>query len=172
MLNILVVSNHQNSRKTLTDLLSAQPSFRIIAVCADAHAAICIAARELPDIVFIDGCTDPLAAIEATKKIITCSAAGVIAVSGGIDADFAQHMIAAGALGYITHGSPAAEVISAVVEVAKDNLFNCYGGTSFSLPTPERSLPKQSVTSVGRNYSKKITNAVQSHWHSILSFTN
>ena len=172
MINILIASDHQSSRKTLTDLLSAQPAFRIIAICADTHAAICIAAREQPDIVFIDGSSDPLAAIEATKKITNCSTAGVIALSGGIDADFAQHMIAAGALGYVTHRSSTAEIISAVIEVAKDNLFNCYGGAEFTLPTPERASFKQSLTSLGRDYRKKITDTVHSHWHGILNFTN
>ena len=172
MINILIASDHQSSRKILTDLLSAQPAFRIVAVCADTHAAICIAAREQPDIALIDGSSDPLAAIEATKKITGCSSAGVIALSGGIDVDFAQHMIAAGALGYITHKSPAAEVISAVIEVAKDNLFNCHGSAEFCLPTPERYSFKQTINSIGSNYRKKIANTVQSHWHGILSFTN
>ena len=173
MLNILIACDHKISREALSRVLSVQPLFRVMGICADTHAAIAISAHEQPDIVFIDGSSDPLAAIEATKKILSCSNANVIALSRQMDAGFANHMIAAGALGYLTNNSPAAEIITAVNEVAKDNLYHCLEHSPLPIPTPERfSSFKKSIASVRDNTQKKITEAVESHWHSILKFTN
>src|SRR3978361_88681 len=122
MLNILIACDHKPSRENLIQTLAALPGFHVIAVCADTHAAVAIAGSEQPDIVFIDGSSDPLAAIEATKRIISFSSAAVIAASRQPDASFANHMLAAGALGYLSSYSSAAEIVGAVDEVAKDNL--------------------------------------------------
>ena len=81
MLNILIACDHKSTRESLTSLLSRQPGFTIIGVCADTHAAISITGNEQPGIVLIDGSTDPLSAIEAAKKIKACSTSCVIALS-------------------------------------------------------------------------------------------
>jgi DNA-binding NarL/FixJ family response regulator len=173
MLNILIACDHKVSREALTRLLIAQPMFRIIGVCADTHAAIAITGCEQPDIVFIDGSSDPLAAIEATKKIMACSTAGVIALSRQADPRFAHHMLAAGALGYLTSQSSDIEMITAIEEVAKDNLYSCLETRHLPIPTPEHvSSFKKSITSIRNNTRKKINEAVEVHWHAILKFTN
>jgi DNA-binding NarL/FixJ family response regulator len=173
MLNILIACDHKISREALAKVLSSQPLFRVIGVCADTHAAIAITAREQPHIVFIDGSTDPLAAAQATKKIVTCSTANVIAISRQMDPRFACHMMAAGALGYLTSQSSTADIITAVNEVAKDNAYSCLENNLPPIPTPERfSAFKKSIAFIHGNTHKKIAQAVGSHWHGILQFTN
>jgi DNA-binding NarL/FixJ family response regulator len=173
MLNILIACDHKVSREALTRLLAAQPLLNVIAVCADTHAAISITAREQPDIVFMDGSSDPLAAIEATKKIMACSTAGVIALSRQADPHFAQHMLAAGALGYLTSQSSGIQILTAIEEVAKDNLYCCLETRHLPIPTPEHvSSFKKSILSIRDNTRKKINEAVEVHWHAILKFTN
>lgn len=173
MLNILIACDHKISREALIKILSSQSMFRIMGVCADTHAAIAITALEQPDIVFIDGSTDPLAASEATKKILSCSTANVIAVSRQPDSDFAHHMMAAGALGYLTSQSLSADIITAVNEVAKDNIYSCLDNSFLPIPTPERfSALKKSLAFISGNNHKKIPETVGSHWHGILHFTN
>jgi DNA-binding NarL/FixJ family response regulator len=141
MLTILIACDHKSSRESLIALLSAQPGFNIIGVCADTHTAIAITGREQPDIVLIDGSTDPLAIIEAIKKIRTCSTAGVIALSRQADRGFARLMMAAGALGYLTGNCSDIEVITAVREVAKDNCYCCLETKHLSIATVLDSNP-------------------------------
>ena len=177
MLNILVVCDHKASRETLCRLLTAQPFFHVMAACADTYAAIAITGRQQPDIVFIDGSTDPHAAVEATKKIMLVSTAGIIALSRQADAGFAANMLAAGALGYLTGHSSDIEVITAIEEVSKDNLYCCletkHLPVQTPVPTPERlSSFKKSIASLRDNTRKKINEAAGFHWHGILKFTN
>jgi DNA-binding NarL/FixJ family response regulator len=173
MLKILIASDHQPLRETLTRLLSAHPHFSVTDVCADTHAAMSITAYEQPDIVLIDGSTDPLAAIEATKKITGSYATNVIALSRQSDAVFAQHMLSAGALGYITRYSSDIEMITAVEEVAKDNLYCCLEQKHLPVETPAHlSSFRKSLASLKANTRKKIAIAAEVHWHGILKFTN
>ena len=173
MLNILIACNHKSSRESLIALLSAQPGLNIIGVCADTHAAIAITGREQPDIVLIDGSTDPLAVIEAIKRISAFSTAGVIALSRYPDRGFAQHMMAAGALGYLTSCCSDIEVITAIQEVAKDNCYCCLETKHLPIVTPEHiSSFKKSLSSISDKARKKISQAVENHWHGILKFTN
>ena len=173
MLNILIACDHKVSRETLCRLLTAQTLFRVMAVCADTHAAISITANQQPDIVIIDGSTDPLAAIQATRKIISLSTAGVIALSRNADPGFAAHMLAAGALGYLTSHCADAEVITAIEEVAKDNLYCCLETKLLPVPTPEHvSSFQKSIATLRNSALNKINEVALSHWHGILKFTN
>ena len=173
MLNILIACDHKASREALTRTLNAQPFFHLVAVCADTHAAITMTDNAQPDIVFIDGSTDPLAAIEATKQIRKISSAAIIALSRNEDSSFATHMLAAGALGYLTSRSSDREVITAVEEVAKDNLYCCLETKHLPIPTPERiSSFKKAITSLQANTRKRMNEVAETHWHGILKFTN
>lgn len=179
MFTVLIAADHKPLREALTRLLLSQPSFCVVAVCADTHAAIAIAAAEHPNVVLIDGSSDPLATIEATKKIVSCSSANVIAFSHDVDPAFAQHMLAAGALGYITRRSAAADIITAVEEVAKDNVYLCNelspAHKQAPLSTTDRSMPapaKKSRVSIGHTIREKIASTTAIHWHGILRFTN
>lgn len=173
MLNILIVCDHKSSLDSLVRILTAKPFFNITCICADTHAAITVALQQQPDIVFLDGSSDPLAAIEATKKILSCSTAAVIALSRQADPEFANHMLLAGALGYLTSQSSFIEVITAVEEVAKDNVYCCLDTKQFPIPTPLRhSSLKESMRSLRYNTRKKIDAVTNVHWHTILQFTN
>jgi len=178
MLTILITSDHRSSREALARVLTAEPLFNVIAVCADAHAAMSITAQEQPDIVLIDGSSDPLMAIEATKKILSGSGANVIAVTRHLEKGFAHHMLAAGALGYLTGQSPAAEIIAAVIAVAKDNVYLCEAlrqeDNILSLPTPvkTRFSFKQSVAAIRNSARRRIMEPAEIHWHGILQYTN
>ena len=178
MIPVLIVSGHQSSRDRLTRLLPGKSVFRLLDVCADTHAAISIAACAQPGIIIIDGSTDPLAAIAATKKILSCSTASVIAVSSSLDTDFAHHMLAAGALGYLTAQCSEAEFMTALLEVNKDNVYLCsalrseYHRPLLNTPGRPASADKRSPeksTSLRQTVAGKIA---AYHWHAILQFTN
>ena len=183
MLTILIASDHKPFREALSRILLSQPFFHLGGICADMHAAISITSCIQPDIVLIDGSSDPLAAIEATKKILSCSAANVIALSPGIDPAFAKHMMGAGALGYLIKQSSSTEIIAAVKEVAKDNVYLCNGlSPEYALqplPTPARNTPaetvysfKKSNASFKNNIREQIATTITTHWHGILRFSN
>ena len=162
MTNILIASDHKLFRESLTRLLSVQPFFHVTGVCADTHAAITIASREQPHLVLIDGSSDPLSAIQATKKIVASSTANVIAISGIPDSSFASHMLDAGALGYLTKQSLAKEIITAIQEVAKDNCYSCLDNNPVFHPVP---TPKAMA-----RIKEPATPGI--FWHRILQFAN
>jgi DNA-binding NarL/FixJ family response regulator len=173
MLNIVIACDHKISRETILRVLNHSTIPCAVSVCADSYAAVSISERQQPEIVLIDGSSDPLAAIEATKKIMTCSAANVIAVSREADADFAEHMMAAGALGYLLAGSSPATILKAVAEVAKDNIFNCMNMLSAPVATPARVGGfRKSLASFQKSAKETISAATEIHWHGILKFTN
>ena len=173
MLNILIACDHIISRETLLYYLSTPLLPCAVRLCADNYAAIAISEQQQPDIVIIDGSCDPLAAIEATKKITRCSSSNVIAFSRQTDPDFAQHMIDAGALGYLSNSASCRQVIAAVTAVAKDNFYTCIDSNPLPLPTPERISPfMKSIASFRKNTKEKMQAATDIHWHGILRFTN
>lgn len=173
MLNVLIACDHIISRSNLLRALSAPSPPCAVCLCADFYAAVSISEQQAPEIVIIDGSCDPLAAIEATRKITNCSSANVIAFSRATDADFARHMMEAGALGYLSGIASHEQVISAVTEVARDNFYNCIDSTPLPLPTPSRIPPFiQSIASFGKNTREKMRAATDIHWHGILKFTN
>ena len=173
MLNILIACDHIISRGKLLRALSSPHLPCAVCLCADIYAAISICGQQQPDIVLIDGSCDPLAAVEATRKITSSSAANVIAFSRQTDADFAAHMMAAGALGYLSNDATQLQVATAVLEVAKDNLYNCIDNHVLPLPTPEKISPfLKSISSFKKNAREKMRSATEIHWHGILRFTN
>lgn len=178
MLTILIATDHKPLRETLSSLILAQPLFHLVAVCADSHAAMTIAEIENPDIVLIDGSTDPMAVTAATKKIVSGSGAGVIALSRYTDTTFTQHMLSAGALGYVSHAAVPAEIIKAILEVAKDNIYLCK-----EVPAAQQIIPVHTPAPVAKSrpLSKKFTAIPRQQkrriipriiWHNILRFTN
>ncbi|MEO5683902.1 MAG: response regulator [Chitinophagaceae bacterium] len=177
ILNILIASDCKASREALTRTLNSEPFFHVIAVCADAFAAISMTENASPDIVLIDGSTDPLATIQAIKKITACSNANVIGISRMADSDFETHLLAAGALGYVTHNSSAVELVCAVAEVAKDNLYSCITATHEPVPTPARissinQLITQSIAGIASSLRDRNAKATTNHWHAILQYAN
>ncbi|MFT3935115.1 MAG: response regulator transcription factor [Chitinophagaceae bacterium] len=172
-LHILIASDHKALRESLTRTLNSQPYFHVVAVCADTYAALTMVQNTNPDIVIIDGSTDTLTAIEATKKIVACSAANVIGISRTADETFAQHMIAAGALGFLTSQSTDRDLVCAVETVAKDNLYNGQHIIDEPIATPTRfSSLKKSITALANGNRNKNNDAAPSHWHAILQFAN
>jgi len=97
----------------------------------------------------------------------------VIALSRDADSGFAAHMLAAGALGYLTSRSSNVEVITAVKEVAKDNLYCCLETGQLPVPTPAYiSSFKKAINSLRGKARKKINEADEIYWHGIPKFTN
>jgi len=172
-LHILIASDHKALRESLTRTLNSQPYFHVIAVCADTYAALTMVQNSHPDIVIIDGSTDTLTAIEATKKIIACSAANIIGISRTADDSFANHMLAAGALGFVTSKCTEKEIVTAVQTVAKDDVYNCLDTTNQPIATPTRfSSLKKSMATISNSTRHKLNNPETSHWHNILQFAN
>ncbi len=173
MLNILIACDHKISREALAAILSAEPMFNVIDICADTLAAIAITEREKPDIVFIDGSTDALAASQATKKIRASFNASIIAVSRQKDPHFARHMLTAGALGYLTSQSSSNEIVAAVCAVANHYIFNCLENNYVpTKPAGHFSALKYLIESLFAKSRKTKLQLDRFQWHGILRHTN
>ncbi|HTL08101.1 MAG TPA: response regulator transcription factor [Chitinophagaceae bacterium] len=180
MTSVLIASDHKLYRSTFAKMLLAHRQFQLLAVCADTFAASTIAATQRPDIIVVDGSNDPLAALALTRSVLSQPGTAVVTISADTDADFARHMLAAGALGYLTKKSSAAECIAALQEVVKDNVYVCEAlrneEEQASIETPShaglRHLAGQGRASLRQQLREKMDAISNNHWHGILRFTN
>src|ERR1700712_1610248 len=125
MIRILIADGHKIFGEILCKILSADPLLEVVGISRSSAAAVPMVRAEHADIIFIDSNGHPLESVEATKKILAGTHAKVIALSTYTDPIYAGNMLAAGARGYITKNSPAAEIIKAVKEVAAGHLYLC-----------------------------------------------
>ena len=179
MITVLIASDHKLYRSSLATLIADHPQFQLLAVCADTYAARSIADCQRPHIIIVDGSTDPLAALALTRNILSVPGRAVIAVSAETDADFARHMLGAGALGYLTKKSSAAECITALQEVVKDNVYVCEAlrnEETTAINTPAVAGLRHSQGNIKPSFGKQLREKMDAlsgnHWHGILRFTN
>ena len=166
MIRILIATGQTIFSEALSKLLSSDPLFEVTAICNDNAGTLAVSWNQQPDIVLLDINQDHAAAISVARKIVNCSRAKIIALSAHHDADYGHHMLGAGATGYITKLAPAAEMLHAVREVTKGNVY--VFNDNKSLPgtkTGSNTLPaKRAAQPAGI--------AAAQHWHNILHFPN
>jgi DNA-binding NarL/FixJ family response regulator len=152
--------------------LSSDPLFQVTAICADNAATLAASWKQQPDIVLLDINHDRQSTIDVAKKIVAFSKTKIIALSTHLDLGYGNHMLGAGATGYITKLAPAAEMLLAVREVAKGNVYICNEskGLLNSVPSPY-SLPDKQQT-VKNNDPAPKGEPAENHWHQILRFPN
>ncbi len=176
MLTVIIATDNKPLREVLSSIILSQPQCKLAGVCADSHAAIAIASVENPHIVLIDGSSDPLAATAAIKKICNSTASGVIALTRQPDEVFAQHILAAGALGYLTHQSAADEILMAIQQVAQDNVYLCkalpalHTQAPVATPALDRPVATQQMAIHHTSFREKVA-AIVIQWQHMLKFT-
>lgn len=125
-IRILIVDDHKLVRETWKMLLQLHESFEIAGECANGAEAIEKSQELKPDIILMDINMSPVNGFEATKKIIQLlPETGIIGLSVNNQAAYARHMLRMGAKGYVTKHSSPDEMITAILEVVKGNVYVC-----------------------------------------------
>jgi two-component system, NarL family, nitrate/nitrite response regulator NarL len=132
----LVAEDHPVYRDGLLAAVEADARLELVAVCEDGPTAIEELARKAPDVALVD-----LGLPGANGQEVIERAAGrgigtpILVVSGHTDAHIVRNALAAGAAGYVSKASRAADIAEAAVAVA--------GGQTVLGPEIQASLAEQ-----------------------------
>ncbi|WP_026871270.1 response regulator [Inquilinus limosus] len=119
-LTILLVDDHPIVREGYRRLLERTPGYRVVAEAHDAASAYQAYQRTKPDVVVMDLSLPGVGGIEALRHIRQWDRdARILVFTMHSGAGFALKAFEAGAAGYVTKGSDAAELVSSVAVVAR-----------------------------------------------------
>lgn len=120
MIRALLVDDHELVRTGFRRILEAAPDIDVVGEAATGEDAITQVRAAEPDVVLMDLNMPGIGGIEATRRICASHPkVRVIAVTVHCDTPFPTQLHEAGALGYLTKGCPAEEMLQAVRTVAK-----------------------------------------------------
>jgi DNA-binding NarL/FixJ family response regulator len=121
---ILIADDHKILREGLRSLLEKQSTFAVVAEAEDGLTAFEGVKKHKPDIAILDIGMPGLNGIEVTRKIRSeTTETRVIALSMHADRRFVMGVLEAGANGYLLKDSAFAELVTAVMAVAKGKMY-------------------------------------------------
>ncbi len=119
-LTILLVDDHPVVREGYRRLLERTPGYKVVAEAHDAMSAYQAYQKSRPDVVVMDLSLPGIGGIEALRHIRQWDRdARILIFTMHSGAGFALKAFEAGAAGYVTKGSDAAELVSSIAVVAK-----------------------------------------------------
>jgi two-component system, NarL family, invasion response regulator UvrY len=125
-ISIMIVDDHTLIRETWSFLLGKNENFDVVAECGDGERAIELARDKRPDVVLLDINMAPMSGFDVLKMIRKYSPSSkIIGVSMHSQPAYAKKMLRLGAKGYVTKNSPRQEMLEAIAEVSKNNVYVC-----------------------------------------------
>lgn len=124
--SIMIVDDHTLIRETWSFLLGKNENFDVVAECGDGERAIELARDKRPDVVLLDINMAPMSGFDVLKMIRKYSPSSkIIGVSMHSQPAYAKKMLRLGAKGYVTKNSPRQEMLTAIAEVSKNQVYVC-----------------------------------------------
>lgn len=124
MIKILLVDDHELVRTGFRHILDDAPGVEVVGEAESGEDAIVKAKQLEPDLVLMDINMPGIGGIEATRRVRRQNPnTQVIAVTVLSDAPFPEQLHDAGALGYLTKGCPADEMLQAIKVVSAGRPF-------------------------------------------------
>jgi len=112
---VLLVDDHKIMREGLAALLAGVPDMEVVGQASDGREALDLVRSALPDVVVMDIGMPELNGVEATRRVRTeHPRVKVIALSTHTDKRYVQHMLEAGACGYVLKIAAHEELVRAV----------------------------------------------------------
>jgi two-component system invasion response regulator UvrY len=125
-ISIMIVDDHTLIRETWSFLLGKNENFDVVAECGDGERAIELARDKRPDVVLLDINMAPMSGFDVLKMIRKYSPGSkIIGVSMHSQPAYAKKMLRLGAKGYVTKNSPRQEMLEAIAEVSKNQVYVC-----------------------------------------------
>jgi len=119
---ILIADDHRIVIDGLQRLL--EPEYDVVGAVNDGRALLSAVSQLNPDVALVDVSMPLLNGIYATRRIVKRHPrVRVIIFTMNADVDIAREALVAGAKGYVLKGSPIEEILSAVGEVLKGNVY-------------------------------------------------
>ena len=125
MIKILIVDDHELMRTGLRHILDAEADFEVVAEASDGNEALKLARQHEPDVVLMDvKMPGGMGGIEATRRMVRLlPTIKVIALTALDDDPFPARLNEAGAVGYLTKGCPATEMMQAIRSVQRGQAY-------------------------------------------------
>ena len=118
MIKVLVVDDHDLVRMGISRMLSDDPEIEVIGEADSGEAAIRMVKALNPDVVLLDVNMPNIGGVEATKRLRQFDEkVKILAVSSVSSQPYPSMLLKAGVNGYITKGTPLAEMIKAIKKV-------------------------------------------------------
>jgi DNA-binding NarL/FixJ family response regulator len=115
MIKILVVDDHDLVRAGIRHLLSGETGFEVVGEAASGEEALQQTRALHPDVVLMDIHMPGMGGLEATRRLLASAPrTRVIAVTVADQEPFPSRLLKAGAVGYLTKGASAEEVMRAI----------------------------------------------------------
>lgn len=119
MINVVLVDDHELVRTGFRMILEQQPDIDISGEAGSAEEGLRLIRSLSPDIAMVDVHMPGMSGIELTERVNRSKlATNIVIVTVVDDARFPKRLLDAGALGYLTKGCSADELVSAVRQVA------------------------------------------------------
>lgn len=118
MTSILVADDHDLVRMGIVRMLSDVDGFEVVAEASTGEQAVQLVRKHEPNVVLMDVKMPGIGGLEATKKILTVNPdTKVIAVTGASDEIYADRLMKAGAMGYVTKDAGFDEIVKGIQKV-------------------------------------------------------
>ena len=115
MIKVLLVDDHELVRTGIRSILESAVDMQVVGEAACGDDALKIARKLDPDVVMMDVNMPGMGGIEATRRMVRqLPGIKVIALTVLDDDPFPARLNEAGALGYLTKGCPASEMLDAI----------------------------------------------------------
>ena len=114
-IRVLLADDHAIFRQGIADLLADEPDIEVVGQAADGQEAVHLTAKLLPDVILMDMNMPKLNGVEATRIIHReHSEICIIGLSMFEEAEKAQAMRDAGAVGYVTKSGPVEALLNVI----------------------------------------------------------
>lgn len=121
---VLIIDDHQLIRDMWTRVLEDSGQVQVLKYSGRLTQTMSIIEEMKPNIILLDVHMTPLSGFELMPIIRQNSPdSRVIGFSVHTNAKYAQQMLQLGASGYVTKGAEVSEVLDAISEVAKGNIY-------------------------------------------------
>jgi two-component system, NarL family, invasion response regulator UvrY len=119
MIDVVLVDDHELVRTGFRMILQQQPDIRVCGEAGTAEEGLRLIRSLSPHIALVDVHMPGMSGIELTERVSRANlSTHIIVVTVVDDARFPKRLLDAGALGYLTKGCAAEELLSAVRQVA------------------------------------------------------
>ncbi|MFC4762065.1 response regulator [Dyella koreensis] len=133
MINLVLVDDHELVRTGFRMILQQQPDIHICGEAGTAEEGLRLIKAHEPEIALVDVHMPGMSGIELTERVARSKLpTHIIIITVVDDARFPKRLLEAGALGYLTKGCTAEELLIAVRQVA--------GGRRYLAPTVAQQL--------------------------------
>jgi DNA-binding NarL/FixJ family response regulator len=124
MIRVVLVDDHELVRSGFRLILAGQPDIEVVGEASNAEDGLRLVRAQKPDVALIDVHMPGMSGIELTERVQRADLPTRIVILTVVqDAQFPRRLLQSCALGYLTKGCPAEELLEAVRTVAAGNRY-------------------------------------------------